>query len=366
MAQRDKTHKGLKIFAAIVSILLAAAIILAACAFGLNWIQITPAEEIISQDRDETDEDGDGVIIETVEEYGISLLSARMYSEVIEDSDNPTYTLTATITPAGATVQAVDWTIAWSDATSEWANGKTVTDYVTITPTSDGALTATLECLQAFGEQIIVTVTSRQNAGAVATATVDYAKRFSSVNLTLSGDDTSTVEFTPAGSAYTYTATGSYENIYYDVVSNSPVPVYGTGTVEESSLYAVSVKYSDDWITALQNNGFSGDIAYTGELTLTSSDNTVILGTFMGAGALSSTAQYDIVADYFVYASGGTLLSNFYNALSSMSGKPILTITVVYWNSHEIFGAACDFYIDASNWILNVSSVSLDQSSITF
>lgn len=88
------------------------------------------------------------------------------------------YKLTATITPADAANKAVDWTIAFKNASSIWATGKTVTDYVTVTPSSDGALTAVVENVAAFGEQIVVTVTSRDNTSATATCTADYQQRF--------------------------------------------------------------------------------------------------------------------------------------------------------------------------------------------
>ena len=48
---------------------------------------------------------------------------------------------------------------------------------MTVTPTSDGALTANVNCLKAFGEQIKVTVTSRVNPEAKAECTLDYARR---------------------------------------------------------------------------------------------------------------------------------------------------------------------------------------------
>lgn len=105
-------------------------------------------------------------------EYGISPMADTAYQ------------LTATITPENATNKAVDWTIAFVNAESEWATGKTVTDYVTVTPTADGALTANVECLQAFGEQVRVTVTSRDNTAVKANATVDYTEKLSAVKAT--------------------------------------------------------------------------------------------------------------------------------------------------------------------------------------
>ena len=86
-------------------------------------------------------------------------------------------TLSATVSPETADNKSVDWSVAFVNPSSSWASGKTVTDYVTVTPTSDGALTATVNCLKAFGEQIKITVTSRVNPEAKAECTLDYARR---------------------------------------------------------------------------------------------------------------------------------------------------------------------------------------------
>ena len=124
---------------------------------------------------------GGAVIGESVGS-GMKLMSEKIepkaYAEngVFAQADTA-YTLTATITPDNATNKAVDWTVSFVNPASAWASGKSVTDYVTVTPTSDGALTANVECLQAFGEQIKVIVTSRENAKATASCTVDYARR---------------------------------------------------------------------------------------------------------------------------------------------------------------------------------------------
>ena len=59
-------------------------------------------------------------------------------------------TLTATVSPETADNKAVDWSVSFVNPSSSWASGKSVTDYVTVTPTSDGALTANVNCLKAF------------------------------------------------------------------------------------------------------------------------------------------------------------------------------------------------------------------------
>lgn len=93
-------------------------------------------------------------------------------------------TLTATVLPETATDKTVDWAVAFVNPSSEWASGKTVTDYVTVTPSSDGSTTATVQCLEDFGEQIVVTVTSRDNPEATAQCTVDFVKRISGMTFT--------------------------------------------------------------------------------------------------------------------------------------------------------------------------------------
>ncbi len=87
------------------------------------------------------------------------------------------YTLTATLMPDDALDKSVDWTIAFKNSESNWAKGKTVTDYVTITPTADGALTAVVENIKEFGEQIVVKAISRDNTNAYATCNIEYLQR---------------------------------------------------------------------------------------------------------------------------------------------------------------------------------------------
>lgn len=92
-------------------------------------------------------------------------------------------TLTANYEPAGTTNQQTNWSVSFANPSSSWATGKTVTDYVTVTST--GINTAEVKCLQAFGEQIIVTATSADNSSVSDTTTVDYKERVEDYKLTL-------------------------------------------------------------------------------------------------------------------------------------------------------------------------------------
>lgn len=113
---------------------------------------------------------------------GLSILSAKIAPQDYAANEvsplaETAYTLTATVTPAHAMNKEVDWSVAFANPESAWAMGKTASDYVTVTPTADGALTATVECLQAFGEQIKVIVTSREDPAIAAECVCDYAQR---------------------------------------------------------------------------------------------------------------------------------------------------------------------------------------------
>ena len=181
MANYNNYNSGLgwKILSLFLALIIVAGVITGVVFWQKGNIVFNPVEQ--EQPNDEED-DGGAV-------NGIKLMSAKIspenYDEYgISPMAETAYQLTATITPENATNKAVDWTIAFVNAESEWATGKTVTDYVTVTPTADGALTANVECLQAFGEQVRVTVTSRDNTSVKANATVDYTEKLSAVKAT--------------------------------------------------------------------------------------------------------------------------------------------------------------------------------------
>ena len=121
--------------------------------------------------------DGEGNAMVSGKTYAMPqrMVFAVTAAEAVTASDG--ITLTATVSPETADNKAVDWAASFVDPSSSWASGKTVTDYVTVTPASDGALIANVNCLKAFGEQIKVTVTSRVNPEAKAECTLDYARR---------------------------------------------------------------------------------------------------------------------------------------------------------------------------------------------
>lgn len=164
---------------------------------------------LLKPERSAPEQERGGAVITEGESSGISLTSVKILPEDyalnnISPLAETAYRLTAKITPDNATNKEADWKVEWfaggahggdtnegggvlkSESSaeielSEWAQ-KTVTDYVTVTPVSDGALTANVECIKDFGLKVKVTVTSRDNPDAKANCTVDYAQKLQGVN----------------------------------------------------------------------------------------------------------------------------------------------------------------------------------------
>lgn len=252
MSKKQK-NIGVKALCSVLIILLIATISIAIPSKGFtDWSKFKKNPQVEQPDKpgDDQKPSGDDVVIEQIEASGI-LLSAAIASA---DESGVTQRFTATITPSDATNQQVNWSVAFKNAGSEWANGKNISDYVTVTPTSDGSLYADVTCKAAFGEQIILTVTSRDNAEAKAIATVDYRKKVIACEIKLNGSDSDVVDFSLAGTSYNITAT----------------PVMSVGTLGNEQSVSISGRRNAEWYNGVhpslklsQDNNLSDDFDFT-------------------------------------------------------------------------------------------------------
>lgn len=139
-----------------------------------NTEQTTPDE----------DKTTDGAIIGESESNGVKLMSkeiarAEYAANGINERADSAYILTATFTPENTTDKRLHASLSFKNAESEWASGKTVTDYVTVRVDGKEII---LTCLQAFGEQINLRVdTNYENV--YATTTIDYIARSTEVTV---------------------------------------------------------------------------------------------------------------------------------------------------------------------------------------
>lgn len=193
-------------------------------------------------------------------------LSAEQYDDFgIMPIAQSAYSITATIIPSNADDKTVDWSVAWKNSSSSWAKGKTVTNYVTIAPTSDGALTASVSCLAAFGEQIIVTVVPRANKDISATCTLDYRQTITGIVSDLShyiyngsaADDTNRITTAATGGTKTVnlapsTYSANFYQRYYTLTLSSTYTL---------PINTVSISYklnlTSNFRTALMTQGCS-------------------------------------------------------------------------------------------------------------
>ncbi len=164
------------------------------------------------------------------------------------------YTLIATVEPANADDTLVDWAVNWTNASDSWASGKTVSDYVTLTQTSDGSLSARLTCKKAFAAQITVTVSSRHNPAIKATTTADYRERITGVSYVLSANGNDYTLADGVQIPYVAAVTGR-SNITKSIGSiASEFSVSATMSLAPELAETIEYHYGDSWGTGFNTS----------------------------------------------------------------------------------------------------------------
>lgn len=308
-----------------------------------NWDKFKPDEEQTEQ-TEETADNGGAIIGESVGS-GVKVMSAKIAPENyaangVSAQAETAYTLTATVLPEKASNKAVDWTVSFVNPVSAWATGKTVTDYVTVTPTADGALTANVECLQAFDEQIKVTVTSRNNADATATCLVDYAERVSGYTLTLSNGgvtiSSSDPEYTVTGNSSVSISKGEYTKT--------------VGTIEENFTGTYVIRGNASFAANMSSIGVNATVKQ-------------VSGSVVPVGEDIFTLLYQLSPQ------GGTpfpSMNQLMDYANSHTDIPFAEVYVHLEGEHSDYTCTFSLYGSSGIFTYEVESVSLNQSQIIF
>lgn len=101
----------------------------------------------------------------------VARLGSSESGKIYED-----FTLVATVLPETATDKSVTWSVSWKESDG-WARAHSVDDYMTVTPVSDGATSAVVQCAMGFERQIVITVASNYNPNVTASCICDCAVR---------------------------------------------------------------------------------------------------------------------------------------------------------------------------------------------
>lgn len=124
----------------------------------------------------------DDVIVEEEIEIETPAILISSGEAVINEDGTVSKILTATVLPVDAPNKSVDWSVEWLE--NNEGEEAIVTDYVTVTPTEDGALTATVTAHKSFlGSKInVVCITRVGNYRATCTATCSGAPEYMSID----------------------------------------------------------------------------------------------------------------------------------------------------------------------------------------
>lgn len=182
----------------------------------------------------------------------------------IDHTDTGSTTIVATV-GGDATDKTVTWSIAWVNSESEWASGKNIDNYITL-DANDATNTVTVNCLQAFGEQAIITCKADGASDLEATATVDFKKR-------IIGVEAQCVAINLVDGAPTFSSSSSQGTSF------SASIVYSVGTIENSdSITDFQITSIDLELSDAIKQGIAGDVANAKTQGLTYKEKITVSG----------------------------------------------------------------------------------------
>lgn len=266
-------------------------------------------------------------------------------------------TLTATILPADAPTKAVDWSISWaSDAPLK---DKAIGDYLTVTPASDGALTATVTCKKSFRGSVAIVRVITRDGGYTASCFVNFAGVPSSMTIGASPYGSVSVEgkgFYRAikkGSDGTTKFTISLDNVYHDVGES----YYNQYTISKVSSFGKVVL--DTYTEDKNGSRFAGTNEKTVDLS-TIQDK--LISVSCDGKNIIVTIKKDITSYYesmTANSSGATYTGHFKKVAISNGSAPYFSVTLT--NTYMNYSKDVQFWFS-----IGVTSASLDVNEITF
>ena len=282
---------------------------------------------------------------------GVNVMPTRMTFRnaraITGESKANSVTVQASIKPDNATNKNVSWSVVFVNPESTWAKGKNVNDYITVTPQSVGSNIATVECLNAFGEQIKITVTSESNPEAKAETTVDFAKRISKVPF-----DIQCFEENYSVMDKDFSMEALYLNVGlgWDLWVDEPNLEYTDYTVEDEFVTTLEIYSNEDVLE--QFNADTGFFAVTATLERDDSEGAIY-------GALLNTLDGINWNE-----------PEFSNKLNTWfkenTDKAMFTLHYKAVGQYSTYEAEVPIYVNVDELSVLVTGITLDQSTILF
>lgn len=320
-------------------------------------------EELPASGTEQTVVSDGGMSVTPSAANGIRLMSAKLTAnDAASTLAETSYTITATIEPASAR-QNANWSVAWANGSSAWATGKTVTDYVTITPTEEGSLTATLACVKPFSEQVILTVSAMGNADKTATCTVDYQQRLNINSLKLGG---ATLSTTSCGFKAQVDETHTMEIDYS--YSEGTIPYLGKSESDYDEFICAGIAFTDEFMAAYNRANGSGDdltkrmkranltssAAHTREIEFTD-------------GAYGNTVFYQLLDGYLT----DEVIAAMRSAIAEVGEENVFKVGIFKTdNAISASYVECDTWyklgLDLNTVYMATENITVDQSGVVF
>ena len=211
-------------------------------------------------------------------------------------------TITATVLPVDAPDKSVDWSITWCTP----IEGEEVTDYLTVTPESDRALTATITAYKGFeGASAYVTATTRVG-GFTATCLVCYDGAPESLSFNYNGTEVKNTGCITLTAGTTNSIALNLNNTLGAVGSKygtfEITAIKGQGKFTMTKEYVVngSVKSTEDIVFDLE----TGSYTYTDEVSGSSQTLTITPAQFLTASISGSTLTVKAIKSESSYING--------------------------------------------------------------
>lgn len=321
--------------------------------------QKQPADDEEQQDNGApaTDENGDEVANNTpvAMPMAMTFRSARSLDGASAAYDS--VTLKATVEPSNATDKRLDWSVSFVNPSDAWATGKTVTDYVTVTPSSDGADTATVQCLQDFGAKIKVTAASRAYPDKKADCTIDFAKRIEDVDFS----------FQPSSGGSPVVVGASDETMTLPTwdcsLTLTPSITYSDFTVEDT--------FTEDYTIV---DGEGAETMYAALADIGGVAATIALSTpipFVGSSSPYSmefgfmdNATCNDGDMMWYYGESPSLFNDMFAWLRDNSTSPIFAFEFELTGTYSSVSGSIDILFNSGSYVFAVSGVKLDQSNV--